>query len=77
MVVLNLPGVVLAKGCEFRVLASLGEGFGVGLRWLVWGGFRVENEGKRERGWGGLGAKRWGQTKEPASQRARVFKNAL
>ena len=31
---------------------SLKEGFGVGFRWVVRGGFSVENEGKRGQGWG-------------------------
>ena len=34
---------------------SLGEGFGVGFRWVVGGGFPVENRGKGERVGGGAG----------------------
>ena len=33
--------------CKF-LLESLGEGFGVGFRWVVGGGFLVESEGKGE-----------------------------
>ena len=33
---------------------SLGEGLGVGFRWVVGGGFPVENKGK------GKGVGRWG-----------------
>ena len=52
-------------------LVSPGEGFGVGFRGVVGGGFPVENEGKGERG-GRVGL---GQSKEPASQHARVCQN--
>ena len=51
------------------LLVSLGEGFGVGFRWVVGDGFPVEGGG-----WGGWGVG-WGQTKEPASQCARVCQN--
>ena len=47
-------GVVFAKGCEF-LLVWLGEGFGVGFRWVVGCGFPVENEGKGEGNGGGGG----------------------
>ena len=55
-------------------MVSLGEGFGVGFRGVVGGGFPVENKGKGEwgGGWGGVG---WGPAKEPASQCARVCQN--
>ena len=47
---------------------SLGEGFGVGFRWVGggWWWFFLENEGKGEGG---------GQAKEPASQCAHVCQN--
>ena len=48
-----------ARGCEF-LLVSLGEGFGVGFRWVAGGGFPVENEGKGEGGGGGGGRERGG-----------------
>ena len=59
-----------AKGCEF-LLVSLGEGFGVGFRWVVGGGLPVEEEGKGEGG----GEAVWGPAKELASQCARVCQN--
>ena len=34
-------------GCEF-LLVSLGEGLGSGARWVVGGGFALENKGKGE-----------------------------
>ena len=46
---LMLPGVVFAKGCGF-LLVPLREGFGVGFRGVVGGGFPVENEGKGKGG---------------------------
>ena len=63
-----LPGVVVAKGCEF-LLVSLGEGLGSGSGRRR-GGSPVDTEGKGG-GWG-LG---WGQAKEPTSQCARVCQN--
>ena len=33
--------MVFAKGCEF-LLVSLGEGFGVGLRWVLGGGLGAD-----------------------------------
>ena len=52
---------------------SLGQGFGVGFRGEVGGGFPVENKGKGEGGGegGGVG---WGPAKEPASQCASLSK---
>ena len=44
-------GVVFAKGCEF-LLVCLGEGFRIRFRWVVGGGFPVENEEKGGRGTG-------------------------
>ena len=44
---------------------SLGEGFGVGVRWGVGGGFLWKMRGKGEGG-GRVGG--WGQAKEPESQ---------
>ena len=42
---------------------SLGEGFGVGFRWVVGAGFFVESEGKGEEGGGGVGtSKRTGKS---------------
>ena len=59
------------------LLVSLGEGFGVAFRWVVGGGFPVENERKGEGGRGGCGVG-WGQqAKETASQCARVCQNYL
>ena len=46
-----LLGVVFEKGCEF-LLVSLGEGFGVGFRWVLGGGFLWK---MRENGEGGGG----------------------
>ena len=37
-------------------MVSLGEGFGVGFRWVVGGWFPVQNEDSR-RGWGRWGVK--------------------
>ena len=76
MVVVVVPGVAFAicqRGCEF-LLASLGEGFGVGFRWVLGCGFPMEKKGKGGRGWGGLGVG-WGQTKELANRCARVCQN--
>ena len=47
---------MFAKGCEF-LLVFLGEGFGVRFRWVVGGGFPVENK-ERAKGGGEGGA--WG-----------------
>ena len=49
----------------------LGEGFGVGFRWVVGCGLTVENEGKGDRGGEGGG----GEPKELASQCAGVCQN--
>ena len=49
---------------------SLGEGFGVGFRWVAGGGSPVDMREERE----GVG---WGQAKEPPSQCAHVCQNYL
>ena len=53
------PGIVFAKGYEF-LLVSVGEGFGVGFRWVGEGGFPVEKKGQGS-GWGGWG---WGRDQQ-------------
>ena len=55
---------------------SLGEGFGVGSRWAVGGGFPVENKGKGQGGGEDAG---WGRDrqKEPASQSASFVETTL
>ena len=68
-------GVVFAKGCEFLLL-SLKEGFGVGFRGVVGGGFPVEDEGKGE-GVGSVGGVGWGPAKELASQCASFVETTL
>ena len=56
---------------------SLGEGFGVGFRRVVGGGFPVENEGKGEGG-GEVGVGRGpAKEQEPASQCASFVGFAL
>ena len=51
---------------------SLGEGFGVGFRWVVGGGSPVENQGK------GKGVRvGWGPAKEPSSQCASFVETKL
>ena len=40
---------------------SLGEGFGVGFRWVMGGGFALENKGKGEGGGEGGG---WGRDRQ-------------
>ena len=77
-----LPGVVFAKGREF-LLVSLGEGFGVGFRGVVGGGFPVKNKGKGagsgEGGWWGRDRQRNQQvnaqvwSKLPFIRNARLF----
>ena len=53
---------------------SLGERFGVGFRWVVGGGFPVENK-RKGKGGGEGGGVGWGQTKEQASRCAHVCQN--
>ena len=54
---------------------SLGEGFRVGFRWVVGGGFPVENQGKGEGG-GEVGCG-VGTGKEPASECASFVETTL
>ena len=60
-------GICFRRGVRVPIRVPW-KGFGVGLRWVVGGGFPVESKGK---GWGGG----WGQAMEPASPCARVCQN--
>ena len=51
---------------------SLGEGFGVGFRWVAGGGFPVRTKGKGDGehgGWGGVGGVGWGGPRKGSGKR--------